>query len=252
MSRYFIELAYKGTKYSGFQIQENANTIQSEVEEAFQTIQRKPVKLTGSSRTDAGVHAIQNYFHFDFANEIHSQLVYKMNSILSADIVIKHIYLMNSQAHSRFDAISREYDYKLHSLKNPFIQDVSFYFPYKLDKDLIFRAIEIIKMQDNFFGFAKSNSQVKNYKCKIEKCEWKEEGAEMIFTIKANRFLRGMVRLLTASVLKVGRGKMMIDEFEKLFDGISKCVYSVPAHGLFLREVCFPENYFPLTDMDLR
>ena len=109
MARYFIEVAYKGTRYSGFQIQENAVTIQSEVEKAFQTFQRVPVQLTGSSRTDAGVHAIQNFFHFDFEEELHEQFVYKMNAILPQDIAVRNIFAMPAEAHSRFDATSREY-----------------------------------------------------------------------------------------------------------------------------------------------
>src|SRR5829696_2946314 len=109
MPRYFLELSYKGTNYRGFQVQENANTIQAEIEKAFQTLQRQPVLLTGSSRTDTGVHARQNYFHFDFEEMLHPQLVYKMNALLPRDISIRNIYLMPANAHSRFDAISREY-----------------------------------------------------------------------------------------------------------------------------------------------
>ena len=109
MSRYFLELAYKGTRYKGFQIQENANTIQSEVETALGTIQRSAISLTGSSRTDTGVHALQNYFHFDFGDELNPQLVYKMNALLPKDIAIKNCILMKLDSHSRFDAISRRY-----------------------------------------------------------------------------------------------------------------------------------------------
>src|SRR6476659_9083278 len=131
MPRYFIELAYKGTKYSGFQAQENANTIQAEVEKAFQTIHRQPVGLTGSSRTDAGVHALQNFFHFDYDTTIHPQFIYKMNSLLPKDIAVKNLFHMTQEAHSRFDATSREYLYHIHSFKDPFLQASSLYFPYK-------------------------------------------------------------------------------------------------------------------------
>ena len=123
MTRYFLECAYKGTHYSGFQVQENSTTIQSEIEKAFQTLQRSPVQLTGSSRTDAGVHALQNYFHFDFEEEINPQFVYKMNAILPQDIVVKNIMQMPAEAHSRFDATSREYTYNIHRFKNPFRKD---------------------------------------------------------------------------------------------------------------------------------
>src|SRR5690349_18395540 len=125
MPRYFIELAYKGTKYSGFQVQENANTVQSEVEKAFQTLHRQPVSLTGSSRTDSGVHALQNYFHFDYEGEVNPQFDYKMNAILPEDVVIRSLKPMPDTAHCRFDAVSREYIYKLHTYKDPFKKDLS-------------------------------------------------------------------------------------------------------------------------------
>src|SRR5919202_579527 len=120
MSRYFIEVSYKGTNYSGFQIQQNANTIQADIEKAFSILHRRSVVLTGSSRTDAGVHALQNYFHFDDNERLNEQFVYKMNALLPYDIVIKNLHLMPETAHSRFDAISREYEYRIYTYKNPF------------------------------------------------------------------------------------------------------------------------------------
>jgi len=246
MSRYFLEVSYKGTAYSGFQIQENANTIQSEVEKAFQVLHRNPVALTGSSRTDAGVHALQNFFHFDYEPEINHQLVYKMNAILPKDIVIKNIYAMPVGAHSRFDAISREYIYRIHRFKNPFLQDISYFFPYKLDVDLMQQAAAIVKEQTNFFAFSKTNTQVKNFNCKIHTSRWLVEDEELIYNIEGNRFLRGMVRLLTASIVKVGRHKMALEEFKDLFEQPVKCGLSLPSEGLFLKKVNFPEKYFPL------
>src|SRR5205085_2661394 len=127
--------------YSGFQLQQNtANTIQAEIEKAFKVLQRDDLLLTGSSRTDAGVHALQNFFHFDYANELHPQFVYKMNAILPADIVIKKLIGVPVEAHCRFDAISREYHYFIYHHKDPFLKDRAFYFPYKLDIDKLKRA----------------------------------------------------------------------------------------------------------------
>ena len=246
MPRYFLEVSYKGTAYSGFQIQENAITIQSEVEKAFQILHRNPVALTGSSRTDAGVHALQNFFHFDYDSEINPKLVYKMNAILPGDIVVKDIYAMPPKAHSRFDATSREYVYRLHRSKNPFLENVSYFFPYKLDVDLMQQAAAIAKEQTNFFAFSKTNTQVKNFNCKILTSQWLEEGEELVYNIEGNRFLRGMVRLLTASLLKVGRQKMSLEQFKNLFEQPAKCGLSLPSEGLFLKKVNFPENYFPL------
>src|SRR5829696_1149205 len=158
MARYFLECAYKGTRYSGFQVQDNAVTVQSEIEKAFQTFQRVPINLTGSSRTDAGVHAFQNFFHFDFDEAIHPQAVYKMNAILPDDIVIKNIILMPGDAHARFDATSREYEYLIHRSKNPFFKDASLYYPYKLDFDVMQEGALFVKSQQNFLPFSKTNT----------------------------------------------------------------------------------------------
>ena len=246
MSRYFIEVAYKGTRYSGFQVQQNALTIQSEIEKAFTTIERQPVSLTGSSRTDAGVHALQNYFHFDTEHELHSQLVYKMNALLPPDIVIKALHQMPVDAHSRFDATSRAYKYRIYQYKNPFLKGLGYYYPYKLNFELMQRGAEIVGKQTSFFAFSKTNTQVKNFNCKIVHSYWEQKSNDVyIYNIEGNRFLRGMVRLLTASLLKIGRGQLELDEFENFFKTETKCGFSVPADGLFLKAVKYPENYFP-------
>lgn len=244
MARYFLEVAYKGTRYSGFQIQENANTVQAEIEKAFLTLHRQPVFLTGSSRTDAGVHALQNYFHFDFETEVHPQFVYKMNAVLPSDIVIRQLHQMPSNAHSRFDASSREYEYRIYRSKNPILKDTAFYYPYKLNLDSLEEAARMIKGQTNFFAFSKTNTQVKNYNCIITKSRWIYEEDLLIYNIEGNRFLRGMVRLLTASILKVGRGSLSLKQFEAFFITDGKCGYSVPAHGLFLKSINYPSDYF--------
>jgi tRNA pseudouridine38-40 synthase len=244
MARYFIEVSYKGTRYSGFQVQENAVTIQSEVEKAFQTLHRQPVQLTGSSRTDAGVHALQNFFHFDFDAGVHPQALYKLNAILPRDVVVHRLLEMPAEAHSRFDAISRDYIYRIHRFKNPFLDDTSFYYPYKLDLGKLKEGAALISEQQNFFSFSKTNTQVKNFNCTIYKSEWFEEEDNLFYNIKGNRFLRGMVRLLTATLLKLGRGRITFRQFEEYFNTEKKSGFSVPAHGLFLKEVTFPENYF--------
>lgn len=247
MSRYFMEVAYKGTRYSGFQVQENAITIQSEVEKAFQTLHRHPVELTGSSRTDAGVHAYQNFFHFDFEEAVHPQAVYKLNAILPNDIVVKNIFPMPPEAHSRFEAISREYVYKLHRFKNPFLKDASLYYPYKLNVDVLQEGAAYIKEQTNFFAFSKTNTQVKNFNCTILKSTWQWEGEALCYWIEANRFLRGMVRLITATLLKLGREKISFADLKRLFQTHEKCGFSVPAHGLYLLKVAYPQNFFPMS-----
>lgn len=247
MSRYFMEVAYKGTRYSGFQVQENAVTIQSEVEKAFQILHRQAVQLTGSSRTDAGVHAYQNFFHFDFATGVHPQAVYKLNAILPEDIVVKKIFPMPAEAHSRFDAIGRVYVYKVHRFKNPFLKDGSFYYPYKLNVEALQEGAAFIKEQTNFFAFAKTNTQVKSFNCTILKSDWQAQGEEFSYQIAANRFLRGMVRLLTATLLKLGRDRLSFANFKRFFDANEKCGFSVPAHGLYLMNVIYPQSFFSAT-----
>lgn len=242
--RYFLELSYKGTRYSGFQVQKNANSIQAEVEKAFSILQRDQVELTGSSRTDAGVHALQNFFHFDYEGTIHSQFLYKINAILPADITVKSIRKVASDVHCRFDAGSREYKYFIYCEKNPFLADRAYFYPYTLDLALLEQAAELITRHTNFESFAKRNSQVKTYNCDILKSEWKEEGNMLMYNVKANRFLRGMVRGLTATMLQVGRKKITLEQFSAIIESkdCTKADFSVPAHGLFLVEVAFPPS----------
>ncbi|HBB57564.1 MAG TPA: tRNA pseudouridine(38-40) synthase TruA, partial [Chitinophagaceae bacterium] len=140
MARYFLEVAYRGTAYSGFQSQENANTIQQEVEQAFRTLQRDAVVLTGSSRTDTGVHALQNFFHFDFESPLHPQFVYKINAILPSDIVVRSVKQVADDAHCRFDASSRVYEYFIYRSKDPFLEDRAWYFPYTLNREALQEA----------------------------------------------------------------------------------------------------------------
>lgn len=258
MPRYFLECAYKGTHYSGFQGQENAITIQSEIEKALNAlmgfskrslpnVEGIGVQLTGSSRTDAGVHALQNFFHFDVEEAVHPQAVYKLNAILPYDIVVERIIPVHENAHSRFDATSREYEYHIHNFKNPFLNETSLYYPYKLDYTIMERGALFIKEQQNFFAFSKTNTQVKNYNCTISKSDWNFNDQTIVYNVEANRFLRGMVRIITATFLKLGRGKLSLEEFKSLFNTNHKCGYSIPAHGLYLKRVAYPENYFPLS-----
>jgi tRNA pseudouridine38-40 synthase len=242
MPRYFLELSYKGTHYSGFQSQKNANSVQAEVEKAFEILHHQPLVLTGSSRTDAGVHALQNYFHFDFDGEVHPQWQYKLNAILPPDIVLKGLTRVDDEAHSRFDALSREYKYFIYAKKNPFLEDRAYFFPYRLDREKMQQAAGILKEYTDFTSFSKRNTQVKTFVCKILESEWLEEGGCLVFHVKADRFLRGMVRALTSTMLKVGRGKTSLDEFRSIIEArdCTKASFAVPAHGLFLIRVEYP------------
>lgn len=239
MPRYFLELAYDGTAYSGFQTQQNANSIQQEVEKAFRILQRQAVVMTGSSRTDAGVHALQNYFHFDFDEMIHDQFVYKINAILPPDIVVKSIFQVPDDMHCRFDALGREYKYYIYRQKNPFLRGRAYYFPYSLDLEKMGQAAQILTEYTDFTSFSKRNTQVKTFNCRISHSSWSMEGECLVYRVVANRFLRGMVRALTATMLKVGRGKTGLDEFRAIIEAKDCTVasFAVPAHGLFLAGV---------------
>ena len=246
MPRYFLEVSYKGTNYSGFQVQKNANSIQAEIEKAFQVLQKGKIDLTGSSRTDAGVHALQNFFHFDFEGEINSHFVYKMNAILPDDIVLQKLMPVDHEAHCRFDAISREYKYFIYRHKDPFLEDTAFYFPYKLNIELMQQAAAMIQTYRDFTSFSKRNTQVRTFNCHIMASDWQWEDECLVFYVTADRFLRGMVRALVATMLKIGRGKMTIAEFKNVVEekDCSKASFAAPSQGLFLMRVNFPKNYF--------
>jgi tRNA pseudouridine38-40 synthase len=246
MERYFIEVSYKGTKYSGFQIQENAVTIQSELEKALQIFYKEKIDLTGSSRTDTGVHALQNYFHCDTALQLLQEHIYNINAILPEDIVLKNIQKVKPSAHCRFDAISRSYQYFIYQQKNPFLADRAWYYPFPLDMDLLNQSAEMLMQYEDFTSFSKKNTQVKTFNCTIEKSFWGKNNEGMIYHVTANRFLRGMVKGLTSTMLKVGRGQISLDEFENIIlsKDCTQADFTAPPHGLFLIRVHYPSIVF--------
>jgi len=242
--RYFIEVAYKGTRYSGFQIQANANSVQSELEKALFVFYRREIALTGSSRTDAGVHALQNFFHADVEEEMKATHVYNINSILPDDIVVKAFHPVSPEAHCRFDARWRKYRYYLYSGKDPFLEDRAYYYPYSLEFKMLNEAAELIMGYRDFSAFSKRNTQVKSFQCELMESEWERESGGLMYTVRGNRFLRGMVRGLVGTMLQVGRGKLGLDEFRAVIESgdSARADFSVPGHGLFLVEVNFPKT----------
>ncbi len=250
MPRYFLEVAYKGTGYSGFQVQENANSVQAEIEKAFAVYFRAQVTMTGSSRTDTGVHALQNFFHFDFADEVSSSSLYNINAILPDDIVVKKIYLADDNSHCRFDANYREYHYVIYNKKDPFLRGMAHYFPYTLDMEKLQAAASIIKSYTDFTSFSKRNTQTKTFLCTIMESEWQQKDNVSIYRVRANRFLRGMVRGLVGTMLQLGRGKINLGGFEQIIQSkdCAQADFSVPAQGLFLVEVNFPEGMLKPVD----
>jgi tRNA pseudouridine38-40 synthase len=244
MPRYFLELAYRGTHFSGFQIQDNAGSIQQEVEKALAIFFRQPFELTGSSRTDTGVHALENLFHFDYHGIIDQKVLYNINAILPPDIVLKKVYPVAPDAHCRFDALSREYQYYVYREKNPFLADRAYYFPYTLDRDKLRAAAALIPEFQDFTSFAKRNVQVKTFVCTILESEWRDEEECLVYRVKANRFLRGMVRGLVGTMLQVGRGRISVEDFAGILrkKDARLADFSAPGHGLFLFRVYFPDS----------
>lgn len=246
MPRYFLEVAYVGTNYSGFQIQQNAITIQQKVEEALTIFFKQTIPLTGSSRTDAGVHAKQNFFHFDFSEIINSKVLYNINSILPNDIAVKNIFNVHPEAHCRFNALSRTYNYYIYKNKNPFLENRAWYYPYPINIQLLNEAATTILSYNNFEAFSKQNTQVNNFICNIQQSFWQQESDVLVYHIQANRFLRGMVRALVATMLMVGRNQITIHQFKEIIESqnASNTNFSSPAHGLYLEKVEYPENLF--------
>lgn len=245
MHRYFIEVAYKGTNYKGFQIQKNAHSVQAEVQNALSVLFKQTFELTGSSRTDAGVHALQNYFHFDTDIEVTGKHIYNLNSILPADVVVKNIYPVSNEAHCRFDATSREYEYHIYTKKDPFLYDRAYYYPYSINIDLLQQAAGIVMQHKDFTSFSKRNTQVKTFICNISRSEWFYRDNVLIYSVQSNRFLRGMVRGLVATMLKVGREQISLDDLKTILRAkdCTKADFSTPPHGLFLIAVNYPEDF---------
>ena len=251
--RYFVRLSYKGTNYHGWQFQPNATSVQEELERTFSIILQKPTAITGAGRTDAGVHAIDYIAHFEMENSEFDQdlkqLVYKLNSLLPADISIYEIWPVKEYTHARFDASRRTYYYFISYLKNPFLVDTSWMQYSELNIDLMNKAGELLMQYDDFTSFAKLHTDNKTNICTLMQAKWtnnKDEGYYK-FEISANRFLRNMVRSIVGSMVDIGRGKINLEDFKSIIEAKdrSKAGISAPAKGLFLVKIEYPEVILP-------
>jgi len=243
--RYFIEIAYNGKNYHGWQFQPDAITVQEVLEKTMTTILRKDINVIGAGRTDAGVHAKQLFAHFDFEEiENTSVLQFKLNSLLPKDISVQNIFQVKADAHARFDALEREYEYKVTLKKNPFSEDFTHLIHHIPNIDLMNKAANDLLNYKNFQCFSRSNTDVKTYNCTIEKAFWKKENSQLIFTISADRFLRNMVRAIVGTLLDVGFKKTSLEEFHEIIKSKnrSKAGTSAPAKGLYLTKVVYSEN----------
>jgi tRNA pseudouridine38-40 synthase len=245
--RYFIELSYNGKAYHGWQNQPNVISVQEIVEDALSKLLQTKIDVVGAGRTDTGVHAEQLFAHFDFDESIDSEkLIFKLNSFLPKDISVQHIFVVKADAHARFDALSRTYNYKISLKKDVFNSDGSYYLKHQLDIDKMNEAAKVLFDYRNFKCFSRSNTDVKTYHCTIMMAEWRSQNNQLIFTIKADRFLRNMVRAIVGTILDVGLGKTTIEEFHGIIksEDRTKAGASVPAHGLYLSIIEYPKSIF--------
>jgi len=243
--RYFIELSYNGTPYHGWQRQPNAISIQEVLENALSTLLRMKIQIVGAGRTDTGVHAKQIMAHFDSNNILDvDQLLYKLNAILPAHIAVRKIYNVRDDAHARFDALSRSYEYYVALEKDPFSMDNAYYIKKPLDIDLMNKAAKLLLNYTNFKCFSKSKTDVKTYNCTITEANWEENDQQLIFKISANRFLRNMVRAIVGTLIEIGEHKLDKEDLIRIIksEDRSQAGYSVPAHGLYLTKVEYPKN----------
>ena len=263
MGRYFIHLAYNGASYCGWQTQPELPTVQQTLERALSTLLRQPIAVVGCGRTDTGVHASDFWAHFDVNEERsvmsdelsdasgnsslithRSSLTFKLNNLLPPDIAIFGIHAVADNAHARFDATARTYQYHVSQQRLPFRQGQYCRIYYRPDIDLMNEAARVLMQYDDFTSFAKLHTQVKTNICHLGEAHWDEVGDELVFTIRSNRFLRNMVRSVTGTLLDVGRGKLTIDGLRRIIEQKDRCAagVSMPACGLFLTKVEYPYN----------
>lgn len=252
MPRYFIQLAYNGANYNGWQIQDNTpNTIQEVLEIKMSMILSETIKVVGCGRTDTGVHAKDYYAHFDSEKtDLHlmdANYIYKLNKVLPYEVAIKKIYSVKDDASARFDAEFRSYEYLLHTYKNPFLTNNSLLHYGELNFDAMNEAAIHLLTVTDFTSFSKVNTQTKTNNCKVVFAQWsKLSDTEFVFKITANRFLQNMVRAIVGTLLEVGKGKMSLDEFKMIIENKNRsdAGMSVSGHALYLTNIQYPETLF--------
>lgn len=252
--RYFVELAFHGGNFHGWQIQQNAVSVQQVVDKALSTITRQNVQTTGCGRTDAGVHALQLFAHFDLTEPINNTtgFLHQLNSLLPMSIAARSIVPVDTTAHARFDATSRRYEYHIHQGKNPFLQGLSWQIRDLPDVKQMNEAAELLLEYRDFSCFSKSNTQVFTNNCTIFEAYWEQSSKlgnseRLIFHIEADRFLRNMVRAIVGTLLDIGHGKFKPEHMRTVIESKnrSRAGASVPADGLYLSQVKYPESIVP-------
>lgn len=241
--RYFIQVSYFGKNYHGWQIQPKAISVQEKLQTAISTLLRKEITIVGAGRTDAGVHALQMFAHFNTDEKLDNNFVYKLNAILPKDIVVYNTTLVENEAHARFDATNRSYEYRIFIGRNPFLLDVTWQVNYKtIDVNLMNNACKILFEYNDFECFSKVKTDVHTFNCTINNAQWILKGNELTFYISANRFLRNMVRAIVGTLIDVGLKKISVEKFREIIESKNRnnAGFSVPAKGLFLTKVEYP------------
>ena len=244
--RYFIDISYNGKNYHGWQIQKNAVTVQSTIQDVISKILGKSTDIVGSGRTDTGVHAKSQVAHFDVNKEVDNDFIYRVNAFLPQDISINSVNQVVDNSHARFDAISREYIYKIHDLKSPFVDGLSTFYNKKINMDLINEACSTIMKNSDFQSFSKVKTEVKNFNCTISHASIRRKNNFYLFKFCANRFLRGMVRALVGTLLQLNEGKINLKEFKLIFEKKNReyAGPSAPPYGLYLNKVNYNSDIF--------
>jgi tRNA pseudouridine38-40 synthase len=245
--RYFFEIAYNGKNYNGWQSQTNGIGIQTVVEERLSRLLRSRITIVASGRTDTGVHCEQQYFHSDIEKELDpDEYIQKINSILPGDISIQSIQKVKPEASARYDAIERTYRYQITRRKDPFLEGFAWHFFKPLSIPTMNEAAALLRGEHDFECFSKVKTDVNHFLCEIRSAEWHEKGDLLVFTISANRFLRGMVRAIVGTLLDTGTGKTSMQEFRDIIQSKDrkKAGANVPSYGLYLMRVKYRSTVF--------
>jgi tRNA pseudouridine38-40 synthase len=248
--RYFLKISYRGTNYHGWQKQHNALGIQTVVENALQKVLGHDTDLSGSGRTDTGVHALQQYAHFDTDTALSpGECRHQLNAVLPKDIAVLEVLPVRDQAHARFDAVCRSYEYHIHQFKNPFLIDQSYFLRIPLNLERMNQAAALLadSQEKDYACFSKSGGSQQHTLCQIHIAQWYVHGSQqLIFNISANRFLRNMVRAIVGTLIEVGSGRISLQHFSNILDSQDRrqAGRSVPAQGLYLSEVAYPSEIF--------
>lgn len=243
--RYVLEVMYDGTKFHGSQVQGDTPTVQLEVNKAISTILRQTIISVGASRTDEGVHALCNYYHFDLERELDQSFLYKCNSIMPHGLAVKRVCkAANPEFNARFDALTRRYRYRIYFTKNPFLHTKALYYPFRFNHEVLQETAAVIKEHQNFESFAKRNAQVHTFNCNIIQSHWEYKDDELHYIVEANRFLRGMVRGLVGTQLHMARYNGSAQDLTNIIEAhdCRKAFFDVTGHGLYLEHISYKEG----------